>query len=299
MQALRGGWQILLFSLLLLIAIPSLATAVTQQGSLPELLPYEVTEHAPIIKGRHDQAFQRALEASFRKAVLAALQDVGGAAHSAQDFAGWQAGIFSRAGDFIASYRILSQVEKEGYLSLSVRAEIYRNKLEEAVEAAAGLSPALPVRILVLVDTFPLSGTSGFEDIDAGHLASTALETEFLRKGFIILPSPERLPWQHLAGRATTENIFSLAAAEGKRLGADYVLLGRLRRRADKLLLLTVELLSPTSLKTITTARSPVELQPGAHPGESFADPALEVAKALSPKLAQRPGRLQPGKRSP
>lgn len=299
MQARRGGRQIVLCSLLILLSGTPYAAAIAQQGMLPELLTYEVTEHAPIIRGRHDQAFQRALEASFRQAVLAALKDMGGAGHSVQDFAGWQAGIFSRAGDFIASYRILSQVEKDGYLSLSVRAEIYRNKLEEAVEASSDLSPALPVRILVLVDTFPLSGMSGFEDIDAGHLASAALETEFLRKGFIILPSPELLPWQHLADRATAENKFSLAAAEGKRLGADYVLLGRLRRRADKLLLLTVELLSPTSLRTLTTARSPVELQAGAHPGESFAYPALEVAKALSPKLSKAPKRGHREKRSP
>jgi len=32
-----------------------------------ELRTYRVTEHAPIIQGRPDKAFQRALETSFRK----------------------------------------------------------------------------------------------------------------------------------------------------------------------------------------------------------------------------------------
>ena len=64
----------------------------------------------------------------------------------AGDFAGWQAGIFSRAGDFIASYRILSQSEKEGYLTLTVKAEVYLDKLRRAVREAAASSKPGPTR---------------------------------------------------------------------------------------------------------------------------------------------------------
>jgi len=261
--------------------------AVAREKELPELLYYEVTEHAPIIKGRHDKAFNRALEAAFRKTVLIALKEIERPDPVPQGFDHWQSAIFSRAADFIATYSIISQEEKEGYLTLTVGAGVSAGKLRRAREDSAAVSAARSVRLLVLVDTFPLSGTAGFEDIDAGHLASRALEAEFLHRGFIILPSPEHLPWNHLEGRATEENKRSLAAAEGGRTGSDYVVLGRLRTRADRLLQLTVELLSP-SLKTAGTAKAPVELQTGTNPGESFTDPAGEVARILLPKIGSR-----------
>jgi hypothetical protein len=289
-----------LLALLFLAAAPPLVSAGPAPGEgPPELLSYRVTEHAPIIKGRHDKAFRRALEAAFRKAVLTALRDIGRPGDTGQDFAGWQAGIFSRAGDFIASYRIISQEEKEGYLTLAVRAEVYRNKLQRAVSEAAVLAPALSSRVLVLVDNFPLSGTSGFEDIDAGNLAARALETELLRRGLIILPSPESLPWQHLGERATAENKLSLAAAEGRRAGADYVALGHLQARADKLLTFTVELLSSSSTKTLSTARSPVELQADTLPGDSFVAPAGEIAGMLLPRIGAGSRRSAPERVGP
>lgn len=289
-----------LLALLLLMAAPPRICAAPPSGEeRPELLSYRVTEYAPIIKGRHDKAFRRALEAAFRKAVLTALRDIGRPGDTGQDFAGWQAGIFSRAGDFIASYRIISQEEKEGYLTLSVQAEVYRNKLQRTVREAAVLTPALSSRVLVLVDNFALSGTSGFEDIDAGNLAARALETELLRRGLIIIPSPESLPWQHLEERATVENKLSLAAAEGRRAGADYVALGRLQARADKLLAFTVELISSSSTKTISTARSPVELQADTLPGDSFVAPAGEIAGMLLPRLGARSREAVPERVSP
>jgi hypothetical protein len=151
----------------------------------------------------------------------------------------------------------------------------------------------------VLVDNFALSGTAGFEDIDAGNLAARALETELLRRGLIILPSPESLPWQHLEERATAENKLSLAAAEGRRAGADYVAFGRLQARADKLLAFTVELISSSSTKTISTARSPVELQADTLPGDSFVAPAGEIAGMLLPRLGARSRGSAPERVSP
>jgi len=251
-----------------------------------ELRTYRVTEHAPIIQGRPDKAFQRALETSFRKTLLAALRDTGSAGRKDREFAAWLSGILSRAADFIASYRILSQKEEEGYLTLTVEAQVFVGKLEAAVSASSRLSPYLPVRLLVLVDTFPLEGTSDGEDVDAGHIAARALEAEFLRRGAVIVPSPESLPWQHLGTRATVENVVRLAAAEGRRLGADFVVLGKLRLKADALLVLSADLLSVLTEKAVLSAGSPVELQSGAAPQDFFSQPAAEVADRLESKLS-------------
>ena len=51
-------------------------------------------------------------------------------------------------------------------------------RLRRAVEESAAVSAARSVRILVLVETFPLTGTAGFEDLDAGDLASRELVAE-------------------------------------------------------------------------------------------------------------------------
>jgi hypothetical protein len=260
-------------------------------AELPNLLEYRVTEHAPIINDRQDRAYQRALEAGFHRALLEALREIQGGEQTPGDFAAWQRNIFSRAADFIFSYRVESQEVEEGRLTLAIRAGVYRDKLAKAVEASSALSPVLPVRLLVLVDTFPFAGPAGQEEIDAGHLAAAALEAEFLRRGVIIVPSPETLPWQHLEGRADSENRLSLATVEGGKARADYVLLGRLQSRANRLLVLSAEVVSVLSQKTVASARSPVEMQTNSLPHESFVRPAQELAGSFMPRLSSHGGK--------
>jgi hypothetical protein len=272
-----------------LLSLPSSTRGAAEETR--ELRTYQLTEHAPIIRGRPDKAFQRALETSFRKALLAALRDTGSAGRTDREFAAWLSGILSRAADFIASYRILSHQEKEGYLTLTVEAQVFIGKLEAAVSDSSQLAPYLPVRLLVLIGTFPLAGTSGGEDVNAGHIAARALETEFLRRGAVIVPSPENLPWQHLGARATADNEVTLAAAEGRRLEADFVVLGKLRQKTDNLLVLSAALLSVSTERTVLSARSPVELQSGAAPRDFFSQPAAEIADLFERKLSSRTGK--------
>jgi hypothetical protein len=257
-------------------------------AELPNLLEYRVTEHAPIINDRHDRAYQRALEAGFHRALQEALREIRGGEQTPRDFAAWQRNIFSRAADFIFSYRIESQEVKEGRLTLTIRAAVYLDKLTKSLQDSAALSPTLPVRLLVLVDTFPLAGSAGEEEIDGGHLAAAALEAEFLRRGAIIVPSPETLPWQHLDGRADSENRISLATVEGGNTRADFVLLGQLQSRAAKLLVLSAEIVSVSSQKTVASGRSPVEMQTNSLPHESFVQPARELAGSFMPRLSSR-----------
>lgn len=268
---------------------------MAKKEALPELLEYRVTEHAPVINDRHDKAFQRALEATFRRAIIIALKESDAADRTARNFAAWQTSILSRASDFIASYRVLSQEIKEGHLTLTVQTRIYRARLAKAVKESAALSPLLPVNLLILVDTFPLAGSPDGEDIDAGHLAARSLEAEFLRRGAIIVPSPERLPWQHNEAGSSSENRLSLATVEGKRLGADYVVLGHLRPRADNLLVITAELISVQSERIVLSGSSPVELQDNKPPRENFLEPAKEMAELLSRKLSTRLARPPAG----
>lgn len=272
-----------LTSALCLSAAPASAKEASQ-----ELRSYRVTEHAPVIRGRPDKAFHRALEASFRKALLAALRDTGFAERPDPDFAAWLSGILGRAGDFVASYRVLSHRESEGFLTLSVEAQIYVGRIREAVSASARPLSFFPARLLVMVDTFPLTGSPGGEDINAGSLAARALEAELLRRGAAIVPSPDSLPWHHLAERASTENVVALASAEGRRLEADYVVLGKLKRKADNLLVLTAQLLSVETERTILAVTSPVELQTGQAPEDFFVSPAGEIAQRFEQRLAGR-----------
>ena len=260
-------------------------------AELPNLLEYRVTEHAPIINDRHDRAYQRALEAGFHQALLEALREIQGGEQTPGDFAAWQRNIFSRAADFIFSYRIESQEVKEGRLTLAIRAAVYRDKLAKAVQASSALSPVLPVRLLVLVDTFPFAGPAGQEEIDAGHLAAAALEAEFLRRGVIIVPSPETLPWQHIDGRADAENRISLATVEGGKARADFVLLGRLQSRAARLLVLFAEVVSVSTQKIVASSRSPVEMQTNSLPHESFVQPARELTGSFMPRLSSHGGK--------
>jgi hypothetical protein len=265
-----------------------IGAAETGDPSLPHIRRLKVTEHAPVIKGRQDKAYSQALEGAFRRGVTMALRDTSWAEARAGDFSSWQGGIFSRTAEFISSYRILSMQEEEGFLTLTVEVAVDRGRLEKAAREASRLSPLIPVRLLVLVDTFPLAGAAGDEDIDAGHIAASAMEKELLRMGVIIVPAPENLPWQDLEGRASAENRRSLATAAAGALGADYVILGHLQRRADKLLVLAAELIDPASEKSLTSAQSPVELQANTAPEEVFSDPAGEVAKLFSRKLSSR-----------
>lgn len=276
----------LLAALLLAAIFSGPGTLSASEPRERELRSYRVTEHAPVIQGRPDKAYQRALEGSFRKAFLAALRDTGFTERQDPDSAAWLSGILGKAGDFVASYKILAHQENEGFLTLSVEAEIYMGKIRSAVSDSSRLQSLLPVKLLVLVDTFPLAGAPGGEDINAGSLAARALEAEFLRRGAIVVPSPETLPWAHLGGRVTAENVAALSAAEGRRNEADYVVLGRLQRKTDNLLVFTARLLAVDTEKTLLSADSPVELQTGQAPEEFFLSPSGEIAQRFERRLA-------------
>ncbi len=283
---------------LLTASSPRTVPAASGEANPLSLLPaYQVTEHAPIIKGRYDEAYRRALESAFRKALMSALGEIDPAAGSTGDFGAWQNLIFSRASDFVASYQVLDQDAKEGYLSLSILARVDREKLRRAVETSSAASALVPLRVLVLVDNFPLAGSGGGEDIDAGHVAAGALEAALLREGLIIVPAPETLPWQDTQGQASSENRRSLAAAAGTRIGADYVVLGDLAARASRLLVLSAELVAVSSEKTVAVSQSPVEIQSNTPPRENFVDPAGEIARAFARRLPVRKG--SPSPRSP
>jgi hypothetical protein len=169
-----------------------------------------------------------------------------------------------------------------------VETEIFLGKIRDAISDAERPLALYPARLLVLIATFPLAGSPEGEDIDAGSLATKSLETELLRRGASVIPSPASLPWDHLAGRVSAENKVALAAAEGRRLEADYVVLGQLSRKADNLLAFTAQLLSVATEKTIVSLTSPVELQTGQAPQDFFLSPSDEIARGFERRLAGR-----------
>lgn len=296
--AVRLVMASLMASFILLIPIDHLSAGDSSTAP-PSTIAFQVEDRAPIIDGRQDIAFQRALESSFRKAVLLALRRIAPRQQSAEDFSQWQTTVLSRARDFIFSYSILSMEADGGVLSLSLKADVYRNKLEETIQASMNLSPALPVRILVLVESHAMAGAGDEGDIDAGRLAAVSLETELSRRGAIIISSPDHPPWQHLEGKVSEEYKISLAAAEGTRLEADFVILGRIFLTEEKFLALSVRLLSASSQKLVSKAQAPFDQSAGSQPGKMFSSPARSVISVLSPKLSRLSARPRPSRQLP
>jgi hypothetical protein len=281
---LRRALFCFLFAAFLLPAAPGSGASGDEGTDSPLLrLPsYEVTEHSPVIRGRQDDAFRRALASAFRKVLEAALRDL--PSGNGGDSASWQMGILSRASDFIASYQVLSHDVREGYLTLTVRARVSSDRLQTAVDDSIARSAELLVRMLVDIEPFAMMGTSFGEDFDAGHEAASALQVALLKKGVILVPAPEKPAGEGTAGRSL-ENRISLATAAARKSGADYVLAGRLNRRTDSLLVLDAELISVKADRIVVSTSSPVELQPNVTPQEYFAAPAEEIAALFLARL--------------
>lgn len=281
----RAGFCGLLVAVAVLIA-PAGASGVEESGESPLLgLPaYEVTEHSPVIRGRQDEAFNRSLASAFRAALEAALRDIPQQDRGTADYSAWRRSILSRSVEFIASYQILSHEVREGFMTVTVRARVRSDKLERAVEDSLAEQSPFLVRLLVLVDTFAMMDTTFGEDFDAGHEAASALQVALLKKGAILVPAPDDPPWGDDGGK-TVENRLSLSTAAARKLGADYVIVGRLKRRTGNLLVLSADLVSVTSEKVVAATQSPVELQANVPPQEHFIVPAEEIAGTLLRRL--------------
>jgi hypothetical protein len=190
-----------------------------------------------------------------------------------------------RAGDFVGAWRILAQEQQDGFLTLSVELEIYRDKLARAARASGVGAPSTAVRVLVLAGSLPVVDRAADEELDAGRAAAVALEAELARRGAIIVTTAERVPWEQTAGPSSEENRVALAAAAGRRLDADAVLIVQLTRRGDGLML-DAQLIGAFSETTLASARAEIPLLGGDPLAEAFAKAARQVAAVCAPRLA-------------
>ena len=240
---------------------------------------------APVRGGRSDTAYQQALDEAFRRGLLDALRVIAPERQSPRDLETWQETILSRAGDFVGAWRILAQEEQDGFLTLSTELEIYRDKLARAARANVVAAPATAVRVLVLAGSLPVVDRAADEELDAGRAAAVALEAELARRGAIIVTTTEPVPWEQTSGPSSEENRVALAAAAGKRLDADAVLIVQLTRRGDGLML-DAQLIGASSETTLASARAEIPLLGGNPLEETFAKAARQVAAVCAPRLA-------------
>jgi hypothetical protein len=271
----------------LLLAAVALCAAPAPAGAevVPGALVFRASGRAPVQGGRADLAYQQALEEAFRRGILEALRTIAPERQSPRDLETWQETILSRAGDFVAAWRILAHTEQAGFVDIEAELEIWREKLARASRATGTAAAAPAVRLLVLADSFPVSDTSADEEVDAGRLAAAALEAELSRRGAVIVSTTDRAPWEESAGPSSEENRVALAAAAGRRLEADAVLVARLTRRAEGLAI-AVQLIAVASETTLGSSRADVALAAGATLDETFRAAARQLATAIAPRLA-------------
>lgn len=251
---------------------------------------------APVQDGRVDTAYQRALDEAFRRGLLEALRVLAPERQSPFDLETWQETILSRAGDFVGAWRILAQQEQDGFLTLSAEIEIYRDKLARAARATGVATAAAVVRAMVLAGSLPMIDRAADEELDAGRTATIALEAELARRGAIIVATTDQVPWEQSSGPSSEENRVALAAAAGKKLDADVVIILQLSRRDGKLAL-DAQLISTASETTLASTRAEIKLLGDRSLAESFAQAARRVAAAFGPRLAavrSAPGRWAP-----
>jgi hypothetical protein len=277
----RHAGAALLLAAAALLALPQRAAAAVVPGAVV----IRTSGRAPVREGRADLAFQQALEEAFRRGVLEALRAVAPERQSPRDLETWQETILPRSGDFVAAWRILSHRERDGFVDLEAEVEIWHAKLAQA-SRASGATAAIPAtRLLVLADPFAMSDPAADEEVDAGQLVAAALETELTRRGAVIVSTTDRAPWDVGPGPSSEENRVALAAAAGKRLEADAVLVARLSRRAGTLAL-AVQLIAVASETTLATARADIGVAGDAELAGTFAPAARQVAAAVAPRLA-------------
>ena len=248
---------------------------------------------APVQGGRVDTAYQQALDEAFRRGLLEALRVLSPERQSPHDLETWQETILPRAGDFVGAWRILAQGEQDGFLTLSVEIEIYRDKLAGAARATGVATAAAAVRVMVLAGSLPMADRAADEELDAGRTATIALEAELARRGAIIVATTDRVPWEQSSGPSSEENRVALAAAAGKKLDADAVLILQLTRRGGGLAL-EAQLIATASETTLASARADIQVLGDRSLAEAFAQAARQVAAACGPRLASvrsAPGR--------
>jgi len=261
-------------------APPTVAAAVIGSG-----IVVRAQGRAPVEDGRVDTAYQQALEETFRRGLLEALRTLAPERQSPHDLETWQETILSRAIDFVGAWRILAQEERDGFLTLSAEIEIYRDKLARAARATGVVTAAAAVRVLVLAGTLPMVDRSDDEELDAGRSATVALESELARRGAIIVATTDPAPWEQSSGPSSEENRVALAAAAGKKLGADAVLLVRLTRRGGGLAL-DAQLIATVSGTILASPHAEIST-PGDLPlAGAFAQAARQVIAVCAPRLA-------------
>ncbi len=257
-----------------------LAAAVIDDG-----IVVRAEGRAPVEEGRIDTAYQQALEETFRRGLLEALRSLAPERQNPHDLETWQETILSRSGDFVGAWRILAQEDRDGFVTLSAEIEIYREKLASAARATGVVKAAAAVRVMVLAGTLPLIDRAADEELDAGRSATIALESELARRGAIIVATTDPAPWEQSSGPSSEENRVALAAAAGKKLDTDAVLLVQLSRRGSGLVL-DAQLIATSSETTLAAARAEIPM-PGDLPrAEAFAQAARKVAAVCAPRLA-------------
>jgi len=286
----------LILGVALLLAGASVFAAPAHAAVIASGLVVRAEGRAPVQGGRADTAHQQALDEAFRRGVLDALRVIAPERQSPHDLETWQETVLSRAIDYVGAWRILSQGEQDGFMTVSAEIEIYRDKLARAARSSVVARAAAAVRVLVLAGALPFVDRAADEEIDAGRTASLAIEAELARRGAVIVSTTDRVPWEHSSGPSSEENRVALAAAAGKRLDADAVLIVQLSRR-DEGLTLDAQLIATASESTLASARAQIPVSADEPLAEAFSLAARQVATVCAPRLAS--ARLSPGGGTP
>jgi hypothetical protein len=273
--------------LAVLLACCGLAAGAPQPAAaaiLPSGVTVQTEGRAPVRDGRFDTAYQQALDEAFRRGLLEALRQIAPDRQSPHDLETWSETILSRAADFVGAWRILAEEQRDGFLTLTAEVEVYRDKLARAARAGGGAAPAAPVRVLVLTDSLTLVDRTAEVAFDAGRTAAGGIEAELARRGATIVTSTDPLPWENAAGPSSEENREALAAAAGRKLAADAVLILQLSRRGQTLLL-DAQLIAAGADTTLVSSHAEIPLQGERPLAEAFAVAARQVANACAPRL--------------
>jgi len=251
---------------------------------IPSGLTVQTEGRAPVRDGRFDTAYQQALDEAFRRGLLEALRQIAPDRQSPHDLETWSETILSRAADFVGAWRILSEEQRDGFLTLTAEVEVYRDKLARAARASGVAPPPAVVRLLVLAGSLPLVDRVAEIEFDGGRTAATGVEAELARRGATIVTNTDRVPWENVSGSSSEENRDALAAAAGRKLGADAVLIVQVARRGQSLVL-DAQLIAAVAETTLASAHIDIPLQGDRPLSEAFGLAARQVANACAPRL--------------
>lgn len=274
------------FALLVAVAAGGMAIAPGSPAALiPSAMIVRSEGSAPIEGGRSDAAYQRALEEAFRRGVLDALRGISPERQSPLDLETWQDTVLSRAAEFVGAWRILSQSQGGGFMTLEVEIEIWGEKLARAARSTGAAAKAPAVRVVVFAGSFAIDNRADGEQIDAGRIVAAALEAELARRGAVIVSAYDRQPWDQSAGSDLGEKRAALAAAAARRVEADAVIIAQLTRRGA-VLVLSADLVATASDSTLVTTRNEITPARERPLAEAFAPAARQVAAACAPHLS-------------